>query len=367
MFAVIIIQEIYGKGEAIKHNFKGPIFLIFTGVFLSMIIARAYHNQNYALTIWAQRDMYFYLFYFFLHFLKPDIKDLEKIVLTLGILYAFSYLIQYTIYPVTIFDVRQDVDRGTIRIFIPGGAFMILSLFICLQRFYIRNELRNIFLVLLFLGVVVLTGTRSSLAGMVLVIFYSLVFSRTIRSKYVIYALLVLSLIPIYFLFHDIFIGLMETSVRESQNFQSNIRIRAAKFFLTEFFPNTLAYIFGNGQDHMGSVYGLRVYSYKIFQGFYQSDIGLIGEFSKFGLFYAIGIFWVFFKVFTTRINPEYSYIKYYFLRTFILLFLGTTFTSPPSIATYCIMLYIIDKSMIELKAENHKKEVKVVDEAGPG
>jgi hypothetical protein len=90
MLLIILIQEIYGKHETMELNFKYPVFLILTGVFLSMVIANAYHSQGYALTFWAQRFMYFYLFYFFLHVLKPDIKDLEKIILTLGILYLIG-------------------------------------------------------------------------------------------------------------------------------------------------------------------------------------------------------------------------------------------------------------------------------------
>ena len=136
MFAVILIQGIYGQSTTIKLNFKHPIFLILTGVFLSMIIANAYHNQSYILTFWAQLYMYFYLFYFFLHILKPDIKDLEKIVLTLGILYAILFLVQYIIFPTIIFNVGAYAARETIRLYLPGGSFMGLSLFMCLDRFY---------------------------------------------------------------------------------------------------------------------------------------------------------------------------------------------------------------------------------------
>ncbi len=365
MFVILVVQEIYGKNGTIKLNFKSPIFLIYTGMFLSMIVAQAYHGQSYALTIWAQRYMYYYVFYFFLHFLKPDIKDLEKIVISLGVIYALSYFVQYAIYPTTLFDVRQDADRGTIRIFLPGSSFLTIALFICLNRFYLNNKLINVFLVLLFFSILVLQGTRNSLAATALVIFYSLIFSKTIRSRYVIYFLVLLSFIPVYILFQDIFAGLIELSEKESSSFESNIRVRAATFFLTDFFPNKLAYFFGNGQDHGRSEYGMRIGAYMLYRGYYQSDIGFIGEFSKFGIVFAIGAIWFLIKALTTKLKPEYAYIKYYIMRLCMLLPFGSSFTNSFSIVALCILIYIIDKNIYILKEEKLEEE-KVPDDAIP-
>jgi hypothetical protein len=346
MFLIILAQQIYGKNSLEKLNFKQPLFLILTAVFLSMIIARSYHNQGYGLTVWAQRYMYFYIVYFFLHILRPSIRDIEKIFLTLGIVYAMSYFIQYLIYPTAIFDVRQDLDRGTIRIFLPGSSFMFLALFISLQRFYMTNKPIYLALVISFFAIMVLQGTRNSLAATGLVLILSLLFSKTIRSRYLIYFLIVVSFVPVYYLLEDIFIGLVEVSEQQSQNLESNIRIKAATFFLTDFFPNTLSYIFGNGQDHMNSIYGVRVDTYKLVHGYYQSDVGFVGEFSKFGLLFAIGAIWLFIKVFATRLRPEHNYVKYYLMRSAILLPFGSGFTTSFSIVTICMLLYIADKNI---------------------
>jgi hypothetical protein len=344
MFVVLVVQGIYGNSSNTqKLNFSYPVFLILSSVFLSMIIAQAYHGQNYALSVWANRFMYFYVFYFFLHLLKPEIKELEKIIIILGAAYAIGYLVQFIIYPVTIFDVRQEADRGTIRIFIPGGSFMILALFIFLRRFYMENKIRYILYVLVFYGIIVLQGTRNSMAATALVIILSLIFSKTIRSKYIIYFLFLLSVVPIYLIFNEIFVNLIEKTEAQTENFETDVRVRAATFFLTDFFPNTLAYFFGNSQDHMGSVYGMRVNAYKIVYGFYQSDIGFIGEFSKYGLFFAAGAFWFLIKVLTTRLRPEHAYVKYYLFRTLLLLPMGGGFTNPFSIAVLCILMYIVD------------------------
>ena len=348
MLLFIIVQHIYGNIETITHIFRNQVFLILTGVFLSMIIAQAYHSQNIGLTLWAQRVMYYYFLYFFLHFLKPDIKDLERILLSLGILYAVFYLVQYAIFPIAIFDVRQVDSRGTIRIFLPGASFLTFALFLSLHRFYRQNELRYLFLVLIFFAILVLMGTRNFLASVILVILYSLIFSKIIRSRYVIYFLILISMIPVYILFQDIFVGLIELSGSESEGFEDNIRLRAAAFFLTDFFPNKLAYIFGNGQDHGRSLYGMRIAVYKAYHGYYQSDIGIIGDFSKFGLFYVTGYLWLIIKVFRTKFNTDYGYIKYFFLLNIFTLPFGSA--GPSGIAAICVLLYIVEKSFFNLK-----------------
>ena len=359
MVVFLIVQGIYGRAETIKHSFKYPVILMLTGVFLSMITAQAYHSQNFALTLWAQRFMYFYFFYFILHFIKPDLKDLEKILLTIGVVYTIAYLLQYALYPMTLFDVRQDFDRGTIRIFLSGSGFMALALFMSLNRFYRKNDIKYVFFVLLFFGILVLMGTRNYLASMILVIIYSLVFSKTIRSRFIIYFLIMVSVIPVYIIFQDIFAGMIELSERQSQDFESDIRIRSATFFLTDFFPNRLAHIFGNGQHHGQSIFGMRVTSYSIQYGYYQSDVGIIGDYSKFGLIYVIGYFWMFIKIFTARLIPEYGYIKYYFLLAVLTLPFGSTGAS--SIVAACILMYIVDNNNLII-SEKKEPETKAIE-----
>ena len=171
-----------------------------------------------------------------------------------------------------------------------------------------------------------------------------------------IYFLIIIAAIPIYFIFQEIFFELIAASEKESQDFGRNVRIRATIFFLTEFFPNTLAYIFGNGQDHMGSIYGVRVNAYKIYHGFYQSDVGLVGDFSKYGLFFLIGALWLIFKALFSPVSSEYSYIKFRLIIYILILPVSGFFSTPSSIAELCIIMYIIDTSI-------HDKNKKEQDE----
>lgn len=131
---------------------------------------------------------------------------------------------------------------------------------------------------------------------------------------------------------------------RQTTSQQPNIRILAAIFFMTDFMPANIAYILGNGQDSMNEAYGLRIYFYRVAKGFHQSDIGLIGSYSRFGVLFVIAQLSVLAKLIFGKIHPKISYIRYYFISLPFVMFSGTNmFDRPDGIVTLVITLYIVD------------------------
>ncbi|GEM_PF-558591 len=353
MGTVILFQAIYWKYELYRRNFISPIFLIFLGVFLSMITAYAFHSQSFVISFWAQRFTYFYLFYFVLHIIQVPIQTLEKILFFAGVVYAFVFFVQYLAFPKVIFTVRQGIERGTVRIFIPGMAFMHLAYFMGLTRVIFFNKFKYVPYLLLFLGIYILTGTRSTIAGPTIITILILIFSNKIRSRGVILILIILLLGAAYYMFQDIIENLITLSVEQKETAEENIRVRATRFFMTDFFPNNFAYITGNGEGHQASPFGKEIFSYKILYGYYQSDIGLIGEYIKFGVFFLLGAFMILYKGIFQSVDTNHKYVRYFFLLLLISMPLSANFTSPDSIVAICIMAYILDY------LKNNKKEKK--------
>ncbi|MGM0530622.1 MAG: hypothetical protein ACQER7_04665, partial [Bacteroidota bacterium] len=278
-----------------------------------------------------------------LHILKIPIKTLEKIIIISGVIYAFAFLIQYLAYPQIIFDVRQGMERGTIRIFLPGLAIMNLAYFIALTRIIFKNALNYIPYILLFFSIYILTGTRSMIAGPTIVTVLVLILSNKIKSKALIIFLVIAIVGTTYYMFQDIITNLISISQEQTAHSDEDIRVRAAKFFLTDFFPNKIAYITGNGEGHQASQFGLEIYSYKINFGYYQSDIGIIGEYTKYGAFFVLGVLILLYKGIFSYLETKYQYIRYFFILTLISLPLSQSFTTPDHIITICILMYIID------------------------
>jgi hypothetical protein len=352
---IILFQNIYWKFNLNKHHFTWPVLFIFTGMFLSMLTAEYAHNQPIVISLWAQRFLYFYLFYFVLHIFQPSVKTLENILIYAGIAYILAFLLQYIAFPRVIFDVRQEIDRGTIRIFLPGLLILYTAYFICLTRVLFFNSFKYIFFIIPALGIIILSGTRSIIAAPVIVTFLVLIFSKKIKSRALILILVLATLGMAYYMFQDIIENLLAISQTQSGSYNENIRIRAAKFYLSDFYPNDLAYITGNGQGHQASPYGREIQSYKTNLGYYQSDIGIIGEYTKYGAFFIFGVFAILLKGIGQKLNINVKYVHYTLILILISIPLGMFFTTPDGIVIVCIMMYILDSKRNRRKQTDKK------------
>ena len=358
---ILLFQVIYWKIPLYKQRFVVPLVLIFVGVALSMFTAYAEHGQSFGVSLWAQRFMYFYLFYFFLHVLQLDVRQIEKIIVFFGLLYVAAYLLQYFAYPRILFDVRIDPSRGTIRIFLPGLSFLILAFFLSMQEVFQRNSVRHMIYMLLFISIIVLSGTRQVVANLGFIGLMALIFSKRVQSRLLLYFLAALAVVAAYFIFQDIIYNLLSLSREQTANAEAEMaRIRAAEFFLTDFFPDNLAYITGNGESHAWSAFGQQVDAYKVNYGFYQSDIGLIGEYTKYGAFFVVGALFLLIKMLSQKLPQKQQYIRYFLFSTLISLPFAMTFTRQYYIVILCILMYIIDVKVLEKEKDQTGKKPEV-------
>lgn len=359
IFLLIVMDAIYFRQEGFPKKYALPIILIFAGVFISMFAARWGHDQSYTTTLIAQRFMYFYLLYWALHAIKIDTKSLESIIIWLGVTYSVFYLIQFFVYPNIVFDVRVAEDRGTIRIFLSGFGFLILAYFLTLSKTFKEFTPARIFYIILFLSIIILMGTRQVILSVVLITMLFVLFSRLVKSRILVFTMVVLSLIPLFIIFQDIFISLIDLSKNQSEALAENTRIRSATFFLTQLFPDTYAYYTGNGADSANSNYGLSIQMYKDLYGFYQSDLGIIGDYTKFGVLFVIGVFWILFKIIFSKPGPESAYIKFFFISILLTLFTGGgAFGMSDSIAAVCFTFYLLDIDYFERNSNIEESEM---------
>lgn len=357
----IILQLIYSPVEHFVLNFKWEILLIFIAVFTSMFMANSTYNQGFSTTLIAQRYMYYYLIYYMLHLLKIPDYDLEKIIVGFAVVYAAFYLIQYVAYPTRIFNVRVSQSRGTIRIFQAGLSYLIIAYFMILNQLFKKFSLLNLAALLLFVSIFFLMATRQLILSVLVVSMANVLFSKQVKSKTLIILLIFAGAIPLIIMFQEMIESMVSLSQKQSENFQENIRIVAATFFLTDFFPNNLAYITGNGADSTNSTYGVLIQMYKNVYGFYQSDVGIIGDFSKFGLFFLIGVIAIVVKSLKAKMTANLNYIRYFFVMVILLSFTGGGFfgDSADSIVAVSILLYIIDINRFrELNDNQEQKQV---------
>jgi hypothetical protein len=350
MMIAIVITMVYYRGKSFPQKFGLEVGLIFLSVVFAIYGAKWGHNQGFGLSIWVMNYMYFYLLYFFLHAVRVKPEELEKLIIAMGIVYVIFFMIQYVIHPVIIFGSRVQEARGTIRIFIPGAAFAGLVFYLFLQRAFTTGNKLYLIFCFAFLIIPLLQGTRSSTLTTLLGAFIYILFSKRVKSKLLVSLMITAACAVVFILFQDLIMTLVQVSEEQAGQEGEDIRVRAAKFFLTDFYPTNFNYFLGNGESHMMSAYGLQIWYYKVQFGYYQNDIGLIGNFVKFGIIFVLAVFLIFRKFFIIKIEPRFGYLKYWALLLILGEIMGGAFTRPTTIAVIASVMYIYDVSNFELR-----------------
>jgi hypothetical protein len=355
MLLTIFLTLVYYKGKSFPHKFSFEVGLIFLSIAFAIYGAKWGHDQGFGLSLWVLNYMYFYLLYYFLHAVRVKPEDLEKLMVFMGIIYVSFFLIQYVLYPTILFGSRVQEARGTIRIFIPGAAFAGFVFYLFLQKAFTTGNKLYLVFCMVFIIIPLLQGTRSSTLTTLLGAFLYILLSKRVKQKFLVSLLIVAASAIVVFLFQDLIMALVQVSEDQASQTEEDIRVRAARFFLTDFYPTTLNYFIGNGESHMATAYGLRIWYYKVQFGYYQNDIGMIGNYVKFGIPFILAVILSFRKFFVMKIEPRYGYLKYWALLLILGEIMGGAFTRPTAIAVIASVMYIYDVSNFEL---NNPKEI---------
>jgi hypothetical protein len=360
MLITILLTNLYDKGPGFPQLSGLIIGLVLITAFIGAFGARWGHNQGYLLSLWASGYLYFYLLYFFLHSVKIRPHELERLLILMGFFFLLTYFFQYAIFPKILFGVRAHEERGTVRIFLPGVSFAAFMFYFFLQKTFTTDKKFYIIFCLLYLAVPILQGTRSAIANLLLGTLIFVLFNKQVKSKMAVMTLMFIGAVLVFFVFQDIIMNLIQVSESQAAQEDDDIRVRSAKFFLYEFSPTKLNYWIGNGESHMAHAYGMKVYYYKAFFGFYQSDVGIVGEYSKFGVLWIVCVFLIARKLFVTKVAPQYIYMKFYALNLMFDLILNGAFSRSYDVAVITCILYIYDVSNFELRNKDKNGEEKL-------
>jgi hypothetical protein len=344
----VLAYSFYGgeKELRIKKNYNVELVLLIVAVFLSVPMASIFHGQSFPITLFGMKFTYYLFLYYVLHFFKINTRELKNFIIALGVIWVVIYIIQWTIYPSLILNSRVDFQRGTIRIFFPGSIFATIAFFLLLQESLTKRIkfLNLLYLLSYFITVSILQGTRQSLVVLVFFTGLFLLLNREIKSKWFIILLSMVLGVSLFFFFYDIFMEMLNVTEKQMGNQQDPVRVRSARFFTGDFMQHPLTYFFGNGADHGSSKYGMKIIYYKLSYGFYQSDIGIIGHYSKFGVLYVLGQILIFFRIAFGKIPKSVNYLKYVVgIILFTLFTGGSVFGSSDGIAGIMMMIYLID------------------------
>ncbi len=336
------------KDHVSLKNMKFRIGIRFTiiAIFFSIIPALLSWDQPVITTLIASLPYLGYFFYYFLVTYKPDINKLEKLIVNLGLFCVFLSVIAVLIYPTILYGANKEdeniTERGFARITIGCSGFIFLAFFLCINKFKTYRKSKWILIILTLLIGIFLNLSRQAIIGSLLIVtIYGLIQIKNNFKR----ILLIAGVFAGTFLFLNLsFVKkLIEISQDQSQNYKDNIRVLSGKYFLTNFSPDLLTTVFGNGEAALNkSSYGNKMADLKD-GGFYQSDVGFIGLYSKFGIVAILAWVFIFIRMITLKLKPEYFYVKLYLFLNLVTGFTSSQIFNIDYMPSICIALYIAE------------------------
>jgi len=359
MLLLIILRLVYQPEKLIKMNFAGPIVILIFAVLPSYLIAQVSHNQAFLTSAFANRIIWFYLLYFFVHVYHISVKYVIRVILFTGLLAVGLYYVQFFLYPKVVLNIVIMESRGTIRLFVAGMLCTQVAYFYFLNRYFENNRLSDLLLSLISLSIFVLQGTRQMLFAIMLLTLVNLFFSKRVRGRFLKIGIITLASLAVFLIFRDIFIELTRVTTSQASDLGGGVRLKAARFFLTSFQDNGWSYIFGNSNSGSGSIYNQKMELYAYKYGFYITDIGILGDYIKYGLAFVFAGLYMLAKAGLIKVSSRYRYLKYYIVMQYFTLVTAEGILGGVDIVLVLI-LYIFDVDRAQQTQVENTKELNI-------
>lgn len=358
-FLIILILLQSAKLKRLPLPFiKNVRYMILIPLILGSTGALFFHDQGLVASFWRQRTLFIWLLYPVLHLFNIPSKKIIKLIVVCGCVWAFLTIIQQFTYPFYLFYEQSDAD-GT-SIFRAGVyRFRILIFHYCIfMTFYFFNEflvsrktLTAAMILFSMMGMYYL-GTRQFAVGVVACL---ITYSVLQRGKLRFMAIIVIGLTAVgLFAFKDVLFGDYIEMTNDQLSSDDDIRLVSYDYFLFKNWPGWGAYLIGNGVASASSEYGQKVLNMANNFRVYASDVGIVGSFNTYGIFYVINLLILIGKVLLTKFqSPEDNYLKLPFFNALLLFILTDYFLVPSVIPFWCLVLYLIDKARVTKSNRN--------------
>lgn len=293
-------------------RFRKYYLWFFAGITLSVIPAYLSWNQDIFISIIVNRALIIYAFIPLLMYIKPNDREIIRALIYYTVVYMVVWLIQALLVPIPLtvpflnwmsMGAPFEIDPTDFGKLLPGYTLITVLFYLQLQQFRNESTFKKLIPVLLVFGVLFLLQNRGTLFFATAVFMYVLL---KLKSNYKPYLMLffaaVGALLMVYT--YDSWIALLTETTGQATDGDYN-RWKALNFFLFDYSPDWLNYILGNGRLSFQTEAGVDTFLLSM-DGYDQSDIGIIGFWSIYGLISVAVICILIFKVIRNSYFPFY-------------------------------------------------------------
>jgi len=309
------VKKGYKKGNV----FATPLKCLFFFCFVNMLSCYYFRGQT-PLHFLIGKD-FTNMLPVFIVFAIPAFKlsdeKVEKTLIALCSFFVCCYLLQYLVYPVSIFvNANEGAIASNARPRIPGQALLSLAFFYHLGKTCDKWRWNHVGIMFLSLLCLLILGFRSQLAVLVIVTGIYIIKRNRLSGKLAVYiimglsGLFVMSQTPIA---QNKIKQIMDRN--ETQNFDNDdyVRIRTYNYY-TQIAPyNQFERIMGIGLPNPNCKYGRVIQELKEHH-IVWADWGLLGMAWVLGYPGTLCIIWYALLAFGLNVDKRYYYLKYWFL-----------------------------------------------------
>jgi len=349
----IIFLRVVGLFFRKKNPITQNVIIIFFLTLLSIVMSFVVWQQDLVLGYRTSIGFLSIIFYLFL--VKNDFSEsqVERLIVLYGVVWIITWLVNM-LSPVAVFGLldAEDINdsRGITRFIIQGDGFLYLLFFLLFNYWSKTKQKKYLFLAVVAFAIIVLQVTRQAIFFCSLVSLYYLFKNQKRIFLCLGIVISLLTFVDVDVPKDSIFSKMIELSqdqYKENSSGNKNIRVEAYEFFFTEFSPNNVAVLFGNGLPHDDSAYGKMYTKIRAVRKIFYSDVGYAAIYMMMGIAGLIAFFRFF--VFLVRYpltNQTYLYAKMFVV--YLFLCNSVSFVIGSNIIPMSVALYVLNKDYKE-------------------
>lgn len=342
VFSIGLIFLCLIKKKSKYRKYTSLIFfmhLTILSVALSFIVSYIDWGQPVLISIVVSRSILWISLGFFLIRYNVTKTDIIKSLKYFSFLYLF--LVSLTkISPTFNFlllgrDYKEDLFTGSI---FSGIEFVVLYYYFIVEK-VINKKYNNLifFTFVLFFISLLLTENRTTIFSSIIILGVSLLMSRKLNLFYKTLTIIIILFLG-YYLFKDTLMSLLDETFGQikDQNYNRN---KAFNYFIYNLNDSWYSKILGNGFASTNSSYGLFISKLKE-EGIFQSDMGIFGLWTIYGLLIIYGLGKNIYRIIKTPRMPLYLKMQSFHI---ILGFLMYSFVLSQQIVFFILFFYLAE------------------------
>lgn len=301
-----------------KHAYR----LLVVGIFVASIMASVFHDQTYSVSLVAVLPYLFgYLYFFVLDRFRVKSEMIERAFQILTVASLLMYIVNFISFPNMIFGESKDeydMSRGLARIGVPMIEIVVTYFFYLINQWMISRKKKTVYWIIVTAILIFMSLTRQVIAiAAVFGFLFIMQKASWMKKIWVIGCCLLIT----YFVLPQIPMVKTMIELSEQQSLENksdeDIRVKAWRFYTTEYQTNAITPYLGNGVPSYGkSRWGNIVeQTTALYQdggnACFTVDVGWAGFFWYFGGVATLGLILMFWKGITRKKATDKQYISY--------------------------------------------------------